>query len=84
MGFHLVQYFVTASTFTSVSVVTRSAATSNKKIDGAAYYSGNITDHNSMKQLLSQIKPVIIIHAISPSPVKGTPKEYLDVSLQGT
>jgi sterol-4alpha-carboxylate 3-dehydrogenase (decarboxylating) len=84
VGFHLVRHFVKTSTFTSVAVISRSAADSDNHIDGVTYYSGDLTDPNSIKSLLFKIKPTIIIHAASPSPVKGTANEYQQVSIQGT
>ncbi|TVY64301.1 Sterol-4-alpha-carboxylate 3-dehydrogenase [Lachnellula suecica] len=84
VGFHLVRHFVKTSTFTSVAVVSRSAANHDNHVDGATYHSGDLTDHDSIEQLLLKIKPTIIIHAASPSPVTGTPNEYEHVTIQGT
>jgi sterol-4alpha-carboxylate 3-dehydrogenase (decarboxylating) len=65
-------------------VVSRSAANSKNHVDGATYYSGDLTDHDSIKQLLLKIKPTVIIHAASPSAVLGTPKEFERMTIQGT
>jgi sterol-4alpha-carboxylate 3-dehydrogenase (decarboxylating) len=65
-------------------VVSRSAANSKNHVNGATYHSGDLTDHDSIKQLLLKIKPTVIIHAASPSAVLGTPKEFERLMIQGT
>jgi sterol-4alpha-carboxylate 3-dehydrogenase (decarboxylating) len=84
VGYHIVRHFVKDPTFSSVAVVSRSAANSKNHLYGATYHSGDLTDHDSIKQLLLKIKPTVIIHAASPSPVLGTLEEYQRLTIQGT
>ena len=84
VGYHIVRHFVKDPTFSSVAVVSRSAANSKNHVDGATYHSGDLTDHESIKKVLHKIKPTVIIHAASPSPVLGTPEEYQRMTIQGT
>jgi sterol-4alpha-carboxylate 3-dehydrogenase (decarboxylating) len=84
VGYHIVRHFVKYPTFSSVAVVSCSAANSKNHVDSATYHSGDLTDRDSIRKLLLKIKPTVIIHAASPSPVLGTPKEYERMTIQGT
>lgn len=84
IGYHLVTYFNAHRTFANVAVLSRSAASSENRVEGATYYTGDITDRDSIKKIIDQIQPTVIIHAASPSPVTGTPKEYNKVNIRGT
>lgn len=84
LGYHLVRHFVEHSAFSSISVVSRSAATNKNQVNGAEYYCGDLTDRNSLERLFLQIKPALVIHAASPSPLTGTPKDYETVTIRGT
>jgi sterol-4alpha-carboxylate 3-dehydrogenase (decarboxylating) len=84
VGSHLVRHFVRDPTCGSVAVVSRSATSGRNHVTGATYHSGNLTDPDSMKEVLSRLNPDAIIHAASPSPVTGTPNEYEHVTIQGT
>lgn len=84
LGHHLVVHFAQDPNFGSVHVVSRSAAKTKVHVDGVMYHTGDITHHGSTKQLVLKIKPNVIIHAATPSPVSGKPKEYEIVTIQGT
>ncbi|KAH8667572.1 hypothetical protein BGZ60DRAFT_409544 [Tricladium varicosporioides] len=87
VGSHIVRSFVAQSTFASIAVLSRAAAdVTNIKnhIKGATYYTGDLTNHTEISQLVDNIRPTVIIHAASPSPITGTPKEYERVTLHGT
>jgi len=84
IGFHIVSHFVKDPAFASVAVVSRYATNSRNHVDGVSYYTGDLTNPSSIKQLLLKIRPTVIIHAASPSPVTGTPNEYQRVTIQGT
>ncbi|KAF2475218.1 NAD(P)-binding protein, partial [Lindgomyces ingoldianus] len=57
---------------------------SSNRVQGATYHAGDLTQHDQIKKLVDELKPGVIIHAASPSPVTGTPKEYENVNIRGT
>ncbi|KAF2123051.1 C-3 sterol dehydrogenase/C-4 decarboxylase, partial [Lophiotrema nucula] len=84
VGCHLVSYFIEHGSFERVAILSRSAATSRNRVEGAEYYVGDVTKHDEIRELLKEVKPAVVIHAASPSPVTGTPKEYESVNISGT
>jgi sterol-4alpha-carboxylate 3-dehydrogenase (decarboxylating) len=84
VGYHIVSYFIAHNSFKAVTVLSRSAASSSNRVEGATYLTGNLADHGDIRLLLEKLKPSIIIHAASPSPVTGTRKEYETVNIKGT
>ncbi|KAF1962261.1 C-3 sterol dehydrogenase/C-4 decarboxylase-like protein [Byssothecium circinans] len=84
VGRHLVSHFLANPTFTKVIVLSRSAATSASRLEGATYLSCDLTDYASIRACISDIKPTLIIHAASPSAVTGTKNQYKKVNLHGT
>jgi sterol-4alpha-carboxylate 3-dehydrogenase (decarboxylating) len=81
VGYHLIRHFVNDATFSSVSGISRS---SKNRVDGAKYYTADLSDNVRVKELLEEIKPTVIIHAAAPSAVTGTPKDYQSVIIEGT
>ncbi|PQE12554.1 C-3 sterol dehydrogenase C-4 decarboxylase family protein [Rutstroemia sp. NJR-2017a BBW] len=71
-------------TFAIVAVASRSALDSNNKVNGAIYHNIDLTDYDSVGGLINDVKPTVIVHAASPSPVTGTPREYESVAIKGT
>jgi sterol-4alpha-carboxylate 3-dehydrogenase (decarboxylating) len=84
IGYHLVRQFVQDESFSQISVLSRSATKSKNQLSGAQYYSGDIADLKVTETLLQQIKPTVIVHAASPSPITGSHREYQNVSVVGT
>jgi len=84
VGYHLVRQFVEEEKFSSIYVLSRSATESKNHISSVKYYSGDITDFNAIELLIQQIKPTVIIHTASSSPITGSPHEYHKVSIIGT
>ncbi|KAF2250969.1 NAD(P)-binding protein [Trematosphaeria pertusa] len=84
VGYHLVSHFIAHATFAEVFVLSRSASSSKNRVEGAAYLSSDITNLASIERILDHVKPDVIIHAASPSPVTGTAKEYHAVNIVGT
>lgn len=84
VGHHLVSHFLADPSCIRVFGLSRSVASSRFRVEGAKYVRGDLTDHSSISQILREIKPTVIIHAASPSPVTGTTKEYRLVNLHGT
>lgn len=84
IGYHIVRHFVQASQFTSVHVISRFAVKSRNKVDGANYFDGDLGDYESIRAILRDVRPQVIIHAASPSPVTGTPREYQEIAVDGT
>lgn len=84
VGYHLVSYFVEHKIFAKVAVLSRSAASSQNRVEGAEYHAGDLTAHDDINKILEELRPAVIIHAASPSPVTGTPKEYEHVNIRGT
>jgi sterol-4alpha-carboxylate 3-dehydrogenase (decarboxylating) len=84
VGYHLISHFIEDKTFTIVAVASRSALHSNNKVDGAIYHNIDLTDYDSVERLINDMKPTVIVHAASPSPVTGTPRQYDSVAIKGT
>lgn len=84
VGYHLVSYFISRTSFTNIAVLSRSATGSKNRVEGATYHAGDLTKHSEIKELLDKLKPTVIIHAASPSPVTGTKKEYEHINIKGT
>jgi sterol-4alpha-carboxylate 3-dehydrogenase (decarboxylating) len=84
VGYHIVRHFVQAPEFSPVSVLSRSAIQTANKVDGAVYIAGDLCDEKSILSAIQQSRPTIIVHAASPSPITGTPKEYQRVAVEGT
>jgi sterol-4alpha-carboxylate 3-dehydrogenase (decarboxylating) len=79
-----VSYFVEHYSFSNVAVLSRSATGSKNRVEGATYHAGDLTRHSEIQKLLDDLKPMVIIHAASPSPLTGTPREYERVNIKGT
>ncbi|KAF2261906.1 NAD(P)-binding protein [Lojkania enalia] len=85
VGYHIVRYLLQDATFASVAVLSRSAPqNTGYQVHGAKYFSGDITDLNSLRQALQAIKPTVIIHASAPPPTTGSAKDYKRVIVGGT
>ncbi|KAH7132578.1 hypothetical protein B0J11DRAFT_522026 [Dendryphion nanum] len=84
VGYHLVSYFVRHGSFKDITVLSRSATSSSNRVQGATYCIGDLTRDDDIKKILDERKPSVIIHAVSPSPVTGTTKEYNQVNIRGT
>ncbi|KAF7883838.1 hypothetical protein EAF00_011150 [Botryotinia globosa] len=84
VGYHLVHHFVSSSKFSPVAVASRSAKQSKNQVNGATYHNVDLTDASSIEELIDDLKPTVIMHDVSPSPVTGTASEYRWVAIQGT
>lgn len=84
VGYHLVSHFIEDTTFSCVAAASRSAHKSKDRVSGASYHDVDLTDADSIEKLIDTVKPTVIVHAASPSPVTGTPKDYYSVTIQGT
>ncbi|KAI9699594.1 MAG: hypothetical protein M1820_007093 [Bogoriella megaspora] len=84
MGYHIVDRLVQDPTISTVAILSRSASQSRNRLDGATYFSGDLNNHEFIRDVIGEIKPIIIMHAASPSPVTGSPHEYQAVTVDGT
>ncbi|KAF7943273.1 hypothetical protein EAE96_011203 [Botrytis aclada] len=84
VGYHLVCHFVEDATFSTITVASRRAQQSKDRVSAANYYNVDLSDVGSIEKLIDSIKPTLIVHAASPSPVTGTSKDYDRVIIQGT
>jgi len=84
IGYHVVRYFVETPEFSPVSVLSRSALQAVNKVDGAVYVAGDLSDEKTIQFALQQLHPTVIVHAATPSPITGTPKEYQRIAVDGT
>ncbi|KAF2678704.1 NAD(P)-binding protein [Lentithecium fluviatile CBS 122367] len=83
VGHHLAAGFLADPTF-AVFVLSRSAASSKNQLKGAKYIAGDLTDRPSIKAVVEDVRPTVVVHAATPSPVTGTAKEYECVNFLGT
>lgn len=84
VGYHLVCHFVEDATFSIVAAASRSAHQTKDQVSGASYHDLDLTNDGSIEKVINSVKPTVVVHAASPSPVTGTPKEYDKVTVQGT
>lgn len=84
VGHHLTSYFVANKSFAQVHVLSRSAKSTQNQITGAVYHNGDITQEDQLRRVIEAIKPTVVVHAASPSPVTGTSTEYKQVNIRGT
>jgi len=84
IGYHIVRHFVQAVKFSPIWVMSRSAANSANTVDGVNYIDGDLGDYETIQRVLQDVRPHIIVHAATPSPVTGTPKEYQRIVVDGT
>lgn len=86
VGYRIVHHFVHHTDFGQVSVLSRSGGSTSGKsrVNGANYFSADISDLDSLQSSLDEINPKVIIHAASPSPVTGTTTQYKTVTIDGT
>ena len=82
VGFHIVRHFLVEPTCTSVSVVSRNPK--ENRLPGASYYAGDITSLETMRRIVLEIQPSVIIHAACPSPTMANAKAYSRVMVMGT
>ncbi|KAJ8063816.1 hypothetical protein OCU04_007675 [Sclerotinia nivalis] len=80
VSYHLIRHFL------PVAVASRSAQQTKdiNRVNGASYYDVDLTNHSSIDNLIEVVKSTVIVHAASPSPVTGTPRDYDEVTIQGT
>ncbi|KAL6703919.1 erg26, C-3 sterol dehydrogenase [Coniothyrium glycines] len=84
VGHHLTDHFVSNKSFSKVHVLSRNAASSKDHVVGAQYLNGDVTDEASLRKVIEDTKPAVIIHAASPSPVTGTAHDFKEVNIRGT
>lgn len=84
VGYHLTSYFIANKSFAKVHVLSRNAASGKNKVSGATYHNGDVTEEDQIRRVIEEVKPAIVIHAASPSPVTGTSTEYKQVNIRGT
>lgn len=66
----------------NVSVV--DLRTSNNRLPGATYYDGDITSVESMMDVFRAVKPEVVIHTASPSPIHADKEMLRKVNVDGT
>lgn len=84
LGYHLVQYFVQQASFSRILVLSRSAADNKNRINGVEYYSVDVVDLEATERILQRLKPTVIIHAASPSPLTGSAQDHQEMAVGGT
>lgn len=84
LGFHLVRRLLSESSCSSVSVLSRNP--NRNRISGATYHAGDINSPETIKSLLEDLKPTVIIHAASPTghEVENASSLYRETNIQGT
>ena len=82
VGFHIVRHLLISSSCESVSVVSRNP-TANR-LPGVNYRAGDITDISSVRSVVLQTCPSVIIHAACPNATSATAKAFHQVTVQGT
>ena len=82
VGFHIVRHFLLEESCTAVSVLSRNP--NSNRLPNVSYHAGDISDLAGLRALISKIRPSVIIHTASPSPVSASPKEFNTITIKGT
>lgn len=82
VGFHIVRHFLSEPSCTSVSVISRNPK--RNRLPNVSYYAGDVSDLFTMRTLIRQICPSIIVHAACPTATIASAKEFELVTIQGT
>ena len=82
VGFHIVRHFLREPSCTCVSVLSRNP--NSNHLPAVSYHAGDISNLAGLRALISEIRPSVIIHTASPSPVSASPKEFKAITVQGT
>lgn len=82
VGYHVVRHFLLEPSCTSVSVISRNPR--GNRLPRVSYYAGDITNVDEIRDLVSEIRPSVIVHAASPSAISATASDYENVTIQGT
>ena len=64
VGFHIVRRLLEDQCCTSVTVLSRNP--NRNRLAGVSYHAGDITSKETVRSLLSEIQPTVIIHSASP------------------
>ena len=80
IAFHIVCHFLLESSCISVSVISHNPR--NNRLPQVLYFVGGIADLDNMRDLILQIRPSIIVHAVSPSFISATVSEFENVIIQ--
>lgn len=82
VGFHIVRHLLRSSSCDAISVVSRNPKTN--RLPGVNYQAGDITDIASIRSVILQLCPSVIIHAACPNATSATAKAFDQVTVQGT
>ena len=82
VGFHVVQSFLLEPACSSVSVMSRNPK--RNRLPKVTYYTGDISDLATVRKLMVQINPTVVIHTACPSATNGSAKDYESTTIQGT
>lgn len=82
VGFHIVRHFLLEPSCSSVSVISRNPKRNH--LPNVSYHAGDISDLVTLRDLLRQINPTVVIHAACPSPIAARAKDYENTTVQGT
>ncbi|KAF2655399.1 NAD(P)-binding protein [Lophiostoma macrostomum CBS 122681] len=85
VGYHIVRHLVHDNSFSTVVVLSRSAAqNTDRHVEGAQYISCDVTNREALQHAIQDIKPTLVIHAASAAPVTASPREFKEVTVGGT
>jgi sterol-4alpha-carboxylate 3-dehydrogenase (decarboxylating) len=82
VGFHTARHFLLEPTCISLSVMSRNPQ--RNRLSKVSYHAGDISDLLTLRDLIRQISPRVIIHAACPSATAASAKDYETTTVQGT
>jgi sterol-4alpha-carboxylate 3-dehydrogenase (decarboxylating) len=82
VGFHITRHILLEPICSSVSVISRKPT--RNRLPNVSYHAGDISDLATLRDLIRQISPTVIIHSACPSPTAASAKDYENVTVQGT
>jgi len=84
VGFHIVRRLLKDHSCTSVAVLSRNP--NRNRLAGVSYHAGDITSPETIRFLLAEIQPTVIIHTASPLSVGNDADEaqFYSINVKGT
>ena len=84
VGFHVVRRLLEAQCCTSIAVFSRNP--SSNRLPGVSYNAGDITSSETVRTLLAEVQPTIIIHSASPISFGNNADEshFYGINVKGT
>jgi sterol-4alpha-carboxylate 3-dehydrogenase (decarboxylating) len=82
LGHHIVKKLLESND--NIKVAALDINTDRNRIDGVEYINGNITSREVIQRVISEHRPQVVFHTVSPGALSGNRKRFFDVNVKGT